>query len=453
MSKLRSMSMILILLSSAFSMITGRWLDHSSAAGTSSYRAVYYGARCLIDRTDPYNSSEFSRIYRSESGALPATPTQRALFLRAVMVCVNLPTTLFLLIPLALIPWKLSQLLWIALIGFSITFAAILAYDLTVEGHSRLPLILICFLMANSQVLFTVGNTAGIAIGLCVIAVWCFIRQRFVFWGVAALAISLALKPHDSGLIWLWLIASGSALRKRALQSAVLAVAIAIPAMLVVEHSSPQWRSELASNLAATSAHGDISDPGPASISRKGSADIIIDLQTVLSLYRDDPHFYNSGTYLFCGSLLVVWLFAAFHRTQSSAKAPFALAFLAALTMLVSYHRPYDAKLLLLAIPAISSIKPESGLLRAAALVLTSLAVFFTSDLPLAVLAIVTRGIEVSTTGLPARLFLLPVLRPAPIALSLMALIFLWLYVRHENADRAEVIATPRESPMTRGRQ
>jgi len=48
MSNVRSKSVILILLCSAFSIITGRLLDQSSGAGTSSYRAVYYGARCLI---------------------------------------------------------------------------------------------------------------------------------------------------------------------------------------------------------------------------------------------------------------------------------------------------------------------------------------------------------------------------------------------------------------------
>ena len=337
MSKLRSMSMILILLSSAFSIVTGRWLDHSSAAGTSSYRAVYYGARCLIDRTDPYNPSEFSRIYQTESGALPADPAKRALFLRAVMVCVNLPTTLFLLIPLALLPWGPSHLLWLAMIAVILTLAAILAYDLTVKNRSRLPLILICLLMANSQVLFTVANTAGLAVGLCVIAVWCFIRERFVFFGVAALAISLALKPHDSGLIWLWLVVSGGALRKRALQVAVLVAAIAVPAVILVGHSSPQWRTELVSNLAATSAHGDISDPGPASNSRQGSADIIIDLQTVLSLVRDDPHFYNPATYLICGTLLVILLVAAWRRRQLCHQRTVRAGLL---------RRPYDARLL-----------------------------------------------------------------------------------------------------------
>src|SRR3569832_2346812 len=126
--------------------------------------------------------------------------------------------------------------------------------------------------MANSQVLFTVANNAGLAVGLCVIAVWCFVRQRLAWLGVAALAISLALKPHDSGLVCIWLLVSGASLRRRALQSAVLDATIAVPAMLVVSHSAPQWRSELAGKQAATSAHGDISDPGPSSNSRRGGA-------------------------------------------------------------------------------------------------------------------------------------------------------------------------------------
>lgn len=272
------MSVILIVLSSAFSFITGRWLDQSSGAGTSSYRAVYYGARCLINHADPYNPHEFSRIYNTENGALPRDVARRPLFLRAVMVCVNLPTTLFLLIPLALLPWGLSHVLWLALIAISLTLGAILAYDLCSRDDSQLPLVLICFMMANCQVLFTVANTAGIAVGLCVIAVWCFIRERYAWLGVIALAISLALKPHDSGLVCIWLLVSGGLLRKRALQSAVLVAAIAAVAVLVVSHSAPQWRTELAGNLAATSAHGDISDPGPFSNSRQGSADIIIAL-------------------------------------------------------------------------------------------------------------------------------------------------------------------------------
>jgi len=444
MPKMRSMSVILIVLSSAFSIVTGRWLDQSSGAGTSSYRAVYYGARCLIHHADPYNPAEFSRIYTIENGALPRDPARRPLFLRAVMVCVNLPTTLFLLIPLALLPWGLSHLLWLALIAISLTVAATLALDLCCEDDEQLCLILICLLMSNCQVLFTVANTAGIAVGLCVIAVWCFVRRRFGWLGVVALAVSLALKPHDSGLVCIWLIVSGGALRRRALQSAVLVAAIAIPATLVVGHSSPHWRTELAGNLAETSAHGDISDPGPSSSSRQGSADIIIDLQTVLSLLDDDPRFYNLATYLVCGLLLVIWLIAAIRRSQPLERAWFAMAFLVALTMLVSYHRPYDAKLLLLAVPALSMLGSERTRWRKLASVLITVSVLFTSDLPLALLAVLTSGIHVSSLGSVERVLLSPLLRPAPIALLLMSLMFLWIYLHQARVEAPELILANR---------
>lgn len=444
MLKMRSMSVILIVLSSAFSIATGRWLDQSSGAGTSSYRAVYYGARCLLNHVDPYNPEEFSRIYKTENGALPRDPARRPLFLRAVMVCVNLPTTLLLLIPLALLPWGLSHVLWLALVAISLTVAAILAYDLCIKDDSQLPLVLICIMMANCQVLFTVANTAGIAVGLCVIAVWCFVKEKFAWLGVIALAISLALKPHDSGLVCVWLLVSGRMLRKRALQSAVLVAAIAVPAMLVVGRTAPQWRTELAGNLAATSAHGDISDPGPSSNSRQGSADIIIDLQTVLSLLSDEPSFYNPATYLICGLLLLIWLAAAVRRKRSFDNAWFALAFVAALTMLVSYHRPYDAKLLLLAIPAVSILTSQNIPLRKPAFAIIVLAVLFNCDLPLALLAVAANGIHIASLGIFQRILLSPVLRPAPIALLVMCVLFLWAYLRHKEVEIPELILSAR---------
>jgi hypothetical protein len=442
MPNARLKSVLLILLCSAFSIVTGRWLDQSSGAGTSSYRAVYYGARCLLQHADPYNPDEFSRIYMAESGALPRDPAHRPRFLRAVMVCVNLPTTLFLLIPLALLPWGLSHVLWLALIAISLTTAAVLAYDLCAEHagqSSRLPLVLICLLMANCQVLFTVANTAGVAVGLCVISVWCFVRRRFEWIGIFALAISLALKPHDSGLIWIWLLVSGGVLRKRSLQTAALVAVIALPAVLVIAHSSPHWSTELRGNLAATSAHGDISDPGPESNSWQGSADVIISLQTALSLFRDDPHFYNPATYLVCGSLLIIWLIPTLRREPPLSESLLALAFVAALTMLVSYHRPYDSKLLLLAIPATSMLRYGDDRWRRPALIVATFAVFFTSDLPLAFLTLITRSIRVPRLVISERILLSPILRPTPISLLLMAVVFLFVYLRTTPVDTPEL--------------
>jgi Glycosyltransferase family 87 len=444
MSKTRPMSVLLILLSSAVSITLGILLDHGSMAGTSSYRAVYYGARCILDHADPYNPSEFLRIYQTESGALPSEATPKKLFLRAVMVCVNLPTTLFLVIPLALIPWGLSHVLWLILIALSLTSAALLAFDLSDDNAKPVSLALICILLANTQVLFTVGNTAGLAVGLCVIAVWCFLKEHLAWLGIVAFAVSLALKPHDSGLIWLWLLFSVASQRKRALQVALLAAVIAVPALLTAWHVSPQWPSELASNLASTSSHGDISDPGPDSISRKGSADVIIDLQTVLSLIRDDPHFYNPAVYLICGFLLVVWLITTIRSEQTTTSRYFALAALAPLSMLVSYHRPYDARLLLLAIPAVSILWSEGRPLKHAALLLCGIAITLTGDIPLAILSILTRNIDVSAMGILSRTLLLWLLRPAPVALLAMAIFFLWIYVRRSGQPTPELTFTGR---------
>jgi hypothetical protein len=442
------MTVLFILLSSGFSIALGIMLDHGSGGTTSSYRAVYYGARCIIDHADPYDPNEFLRVYHAESNAVPSEPVHKHLFLRAVMVCVNLPTTLFLVLPLALIPWGPSHIIWLAMIAVTLTLAAILVFDLASDKAPTLSLVLICLFMANSEVLFTVGNTAGLAVGLCIIAVWCFIRRRFALLGVLALAISLALKPHDSGLVWLWLLFSGGLLRKRALQSALLVVLIAVPAILTTSHVSPHWSAELASNLSATSSHGDISDPGPDSISRKGSADVVIDLQTALSLFRDDPRFYNPAAYLICGSLLALWLIFTLRLPHSESHATrfLALAALAALTMLASYHRPYDAKLLLLAIPALSMLWSEGHPFRRTALVVTILAMTLTSDLPLAIISILTRGINVSVMGMPSKILLVCVLRPAPLALLAMAALYLWIHIRAVSVRTPELTLAERGS-------
>ncbi|WP_109486765.1 DUF2029 domain-containing protein [Occallatibacter savannae] len=438
MPNLRSKSVILILLCSAFSLLVGRALDQSSGAGVSSYRAVYYGARCLLQHADPYDPAQFSRVYMAEDAALPRDPSHRPPFLRAVMVCVNLPTTLFLLLPLALLPWGLSHLLWLAAIALSLTAAAVLAYDLTPQTDSHLPLFLVCFLMANCEVLFTVANTAGIAVGLCVISVWCFVRNRFEGFGVVCLAISLALKPHDSGLIWLWLLASGGLLRKRALQTALFVAAIALPAVLVVGQSSPHWRSELTANLAATSAHGDISDPGPASSSRKGSADIIIDLQTVLSLFNENPGFYNPASLLIAGGLLVAVLFRTIWSGASFPNAWFAVAAVSALTMLPSYHRPYDARLLLLAMPATAMLWATQNTMQKATALLSVFAIVFTADIPLALVSMLTHNLDLARMGLAERALLLPIVRPASLLLLLLA-IFLTLVCARSLGIHARV--------------
>ena len=61
------------------------------------------------------------------------------------------------------------------------------------------------------------------------VAVWCFIRERFVPAGILCLAVSLAVKPQDAGLVWLYFLLVGGVYPKRALQTLVAMLALGLP--------------------------------------------------------------------------------------------------------------------------------------------------------------------------------------------------------------------------------
>lgn len=417
-------------------MLSGILLDRGSSGGTANFRAVYYGARCILNRADPYQPNEFLRIYRAESGEFPSNPGKKLLFLRAVPICVNLPTTLFLVVPLAMLPWGSAHVLWLFLIAACLTTAGLMAFDLAKDYAPKLSLLLICILQANSEVLFAVGNTAGIAVSLCVVAVWCFVRKRYEWLGVVSLAVSLALKPHDSGLVWLYLLLAGGALRRRSLQTLAVVFVLAVPAILWVGHVSPDWMQELRSNLATTASRGDISDPGP--MGRKGSADVIIDLQTVVSVFNDSPGFYNPVVYAVCGSLLILLGTVIWRAGRPAANTWYALAAISALSMLATYHRPYDAKLLLLAIPACAMLWAQGGSLRWVAFSITGLAVILTGDIPLAILTLHTSKMDFLAMSTGAKLLSIPLLRPAPLILLASTVFYLWVFLKG-NSRRVEL--------------
>ena len=441
----RSINVVLILLSCGISILTGVLLDRSSPGGTENYRAVYYGARCLLNHADPYNPADFERVYMAESGELPVSGVKRRLFLRATVVCVNLPTTIFLVLPLALLPWGISHVLWLSFIACSLAVAALLAYDLAREYAPGPALLLICLMMANSEVLFETGNTAGIAVGLCVIAVWCFVRNRLPWLGIVSLALSLAIKPHDSGLVWLYFLLAGGVPRKRSLQVLALTALIILPAVLWFSSAAPHWSRELRANLASTSARGDISDPGPTSISRKGSADVIIDLQTVVSIFDDDPRVYNPVVYAVCGLLLLVWGSKVVRVKPTPTNTWLALASISALTILVNYHRPYDAKLLLLGVPGFAYLWSRGGPVGNLCRLLAFAAILLTADIPLAIVSLLTSGMNVSAMGPLEKISTILMTRPTPLSLLLLAIFFIWVYV---ISSETRLKTEPRNEPV-----
>ena len=428
------LALFALLASGGISILWGSMIQRTSATGMADFKAVYFAARCLLRHSDPYKPNEFLTVYKGEGGQIPSEPVLAAIFRRAVPICVNLPTSLLMVAPLALMPLSFASNCWLVLTSGCLILAAILIADIGC-GYSRFTsLLLLCILLSNCEILISSGNLAGIAVGGCVIAVWCFLKERYIALGVISLSASLLLKPHDAGLVLLYFLFAGGVGRKWALQCLAVTCALGLAAVLWVSLVAPQWIPELGQNLSTTSAHGDISDPGPSSMSAR-SPEMIIDLQSVISVFWDVPRFYNLLTYFLCGILFIIWAITATRTRLSLELAWLALAGIAPLTLLFTYHRPYDAKILLLSIPACSILWMRNDRLKWTAL-LTSLAgVILTGDVPLDLLQIVARGLKSSAVEPPGKALTIILTRPAPLALMLMTVFYVWVFVRDSRAD------------------
>jgi hypothetical protein len=421
----------------------GSVLTISSSHPIPDFRFVYNSARCLFQHIDPYNVSEFQRVFLAEGGN-PGSGSARSQYMEMSQY-MYLPTS-FVVAPIALLSWGPAFLIWSILIAVSFVLASFLIWQLGAKYSPVISGALICMTLASSELLLVVGNPVGIVISLCVVAVWCFVENRFALAGITCLAISLMLKPHDGGLVWLYFLLAGGVYRKRAVQTLIMTVALCIPIVLWVTYVSPHWFPELRSNLAVLSAHGHLNDPGPQSMAGHGIA-MVIDLQTMISVFRDDPRVYNSISYLICGLLLLVWSVATVRSRPSPASTWLALAAIAPLSMLPVYHRLGDAKLLLLTVPACAILWAEGGLLGWLAVAVSSAGVLFTGELQWAMFFGFLKHIRSSANWLNGFLLVAAQVFPVPLTLLTVGVFYLLIYWKRAsepalNSDAAVLAGT-----------
>ncbi|MGD0734016.1 MAG: glycosyltransferase family 87 protein [Terracidiphilus sp.] len=430
MTSTRRIALFWILLSTGISILWGSYIGQTGN-GWVDFRAVYYGTRCLLENHNPYNVKELETAYRADGGERPSETVQAH---QAVVLYVNVPTTFLVIAPFALLPWGPAHILWmIATSGFFI-LAACMMWDIGAKYSPSVSLFLICLLLIDCESIFVAGNTAGIVVSLCIVAAWCFLENRFVALGILSMAIALAVKPHDSGLVWLFFLLSRAPLRKRALQSLLVTAVLGIAAFLWLSHVAPHWIEDWQSNLATISAPGGINEPGPNSLTGHSSS-MVIDLQAAISIIRDDPRVYNPLSYLVCGTLFLLWAVRTLQPRFTRPGALLALAAVTALTMLVTYHRPWDAKLLLLTVPACAMLWAEGGWTGRTAMILTTAGLVLTGDIPLVILVVLWRKLHVSTMGFAGQALTLLMLRPASLILLAMAIFYLWIYLRRANLE------------------
>jgi hypothetical protein len=430
MTSTKKDGLYLLGLGAAIFLLFGIALQFAAGDSHEDFKAVVYGARCLLHHCDPYNENELFRYYQTQF----PEPLVSHLRSHTLTLYVNLPATILFVSPFAMLPFAAASAVWSILTAASLILAAFLAWDLASGNAPTLAGALIALSLISGAVVLGNGNPAGVVVALCIISVWCFIRQRFILAGVLCLAVSLALKPHDAGLVWLYLLLAGGTLRKRALQSLAVTALFSLVAVLWIYQVSPHWIPELRTNMAIMSGPGGNNDPAPnGPTSSKHSAEMIVDLQSAISIFRDDPPFYNTVASLVCGTLLLLWILATLRARSSPAHTGLALAAITPLTMLITYHRAYDTRLLMLAVPACAMLYAGKGIAGRIALIITTLALIFTGEVPSALLRPITANLPPISAGPLAKCETLFLARPAPLVLLLMAAFYLWIYARHTH--------------------
>ncbi len=396
------------------------------------FKGTFYSARCLIQHSDPYKDGEPLRAYLAEQDdrTLPSHVLRQVL-----SQDIYLPTTSVFIAPFAMLPWGPAHLLWMFLSGGSLLFAAMLMWS---RGAKYSPLIsggLICLILANCEAVLATGNTAGIVVGLCVVAVWCFLEEKFIWTGVVCLAVSLAIKPHDAGLVWIYFLLVGGVYRKRALQTLLITAVLGLATIMWVTPIAPHWMQELHSNILWDQSPGGHGNPGPSSAERGSGPSMVISLQSAIYVFCSNPLIYNSVTYLVCGALLLVGLVRTLRSRFSQRGAWLALAAIVPITIVVTYHRPYDAKLLMLAVPACAMLWAEGRPIRWLALLVTSAGIVFTADIPLTILKNLSSAFHTPTAGLSGQMLTVVLTRPTPLILLAMGIFYLWIYMRPSEPD------------------
>jgi Glycosyltransferase family 87 len=284
---------------------------------------VYAGALALLHGLDPYHGT--SLVYP--------------------------PSILVAVFPVALFSLRTAWLLWFAINGALFILAVHLVVGLCPPRHRRLAIVLGAVILAGSSQLLAVGQPSAPAIALAAIGGYCLIRDRMPGAGTAALALSLAIKPQIGGLLAIYWAIRGPH-RRYAIAALAGFAALLVCGILVIQARAEgaQWATSMRSNLAGAVARGAVNSPGTAD---KASAEL--NLQTVTAVFFRTREIYNGAAYIVFGILLAAWLAAEVQLMRLIARPLqqlLSMGSLAVLTLLPVYHRSYDSRLLLLALPA-----------------------------------------------------------------------------------------------------
>lgn len=306
---------------------------------TGDFSTVYAAARCWLHRANPYERLSL-KTELANAGAPSAIQHDQdinpSVYLPAAMPCSA---------PIAWMSWHRANVVWcclsLALFGISLWR---LLDSARLPARARWLVASLALLFSPTYVGIYDGNPGVIAISLIVISMCGAAAGRLLASGIS-LGAAMCFKPQLA-LCAVCVFAVWKCWRPLFYAVLLLCIASLIGIGVLSRFGRDwQWWQTEQHNVAISFEPGGQSDPAPSS----PVAWQLLNTQTLTSYVFEKQSAYNAAVWILAALLTAVFLY---FRQQGAGSTPWLdVAFFAPLTLTITYHRYYDAQLLLLLIP------------------------------------------------------------------------------------------------------
>jgi Glycosyltransferase family 87 len=324
---------VLLVAASAEYVVRGPMRFFKDGSQWSDITQVDIPSRAWIRGIDPYSPKNFAALARQATGDSPTTAN----------IGTHSPyplTTLVIVSPIAALPWSIAHMVWTLIQGFSV-LPIILSLASFGGLATRLHKCLFAALTLALAPLHTgiaVANVSIPAIALCCVAVWAASQGKETAAGIL-LGVATCLKPQ----LGLWFILY-YLLRKRwriVLVVASVGAFVLMIGLLRLEVSGVAWWQDYLSNargFALDNKTVDFTGTDPIRFT-------LINVQVLFYILLGSTTAAEAGALLTGAALVGSWIWLGFRR-QSRIPELLLLSSMVVLSLLPTYHRNYDATLL-----------------------------------------------------------------------------------------------------------